>query len=196
MKKLAFILLLAIFTLSGCATNQNSKKLIEIGGQASCIAYEIQNERGEKVSVPKEIQESLECITGAVKLSPDNNFLLYDHSNDLNLYNFDTENTQTLISLEANLEGISCIWNELGTKIACALINQQEYEGNTKFIVIELENGTPTNTKQYPITYETTADFVCGASCYPGKFWFEGENTLKYEGHNIVAPGEVFEIQF
>jgi hypothetical protein len=189
MKKLIPILII-VLTLSGCISENPSKTLVEIGGEASCVAYEVQDENGQAIKVSQDVVDSLSCATGAVKLSPNGDYLLFDYENSLNLYDFDGTTNQ-LMPLEDDLEGISCVWHDLNEMIACALVNQQKYEGGTKFVVINLDG----DVAEYDITSDRMADFVCGASCYPGEFWFEDENILKYKGHNIVAPGEVFEIQ-
>jgi len=198
MKIIYIAAFISILILSGCTSpseiTAQSKKLVEIGGEASCIEYEIQDSKGESIEVPDEIQQSLECLTGAVKLSPDSGFLLYDADFDLKIYDFEHDRAEILMVLDDSIEGISCIWHDSGSKIACALVNQQEYEGSTKIFAFKIENGKLINRREFTQTHDTMLDFVCGASCYPGDFWFEDENTLKYNGHNIIAPGEIFEI--
>lgn len=175
----------------GCTSQPLSKTLVEVGWEASCVEYQIQDENGQKIDVPNEIEEALKCFSGSIKLSPDQNFLVYSFGDTLKLYNFEESNTQNLLTLDNDLEGLSCVWSDSSEKIACALVNQQEYEGGTKFVVLGLDG----DAKEYPIAAEKMADFVCGASCYPGSFWFENEDLIMYEGHNITAPGEVFEIE-
>lgn len=169
----------------------HEKTLVEVGWEASCVEYEIQDEDGNAVDVPQEVKEALLCFSGSIKLSPDQNFLVFSNGDSLKLYNFAEKSIQDLMPLDNDLEGLSCVWSDSGEKIACALVNQQKYEGGTKFFVINL-NG---DTKEYSITADTMADFICGASCYPGSFWFENENLIKYEGHKITAPGEIFDIE-
>lgn len=169
----------------------HEKTLVEVGWEASCVEYEIQDEDGNAVDVPQEVKEALLCFSGSIKLSPDQNFLVFSNGDSLKLYNFAEKSIQDLMPLDNDLEGLSCVWSDSGEKIACALVNQQKYEGGTKFFVINL-NG---DTKEYLITADTMADFICGASCYPGSFWFENENLIKYEGHKITAPGEIFDIE-
>ena len=191
MKKFTLsLLILALF--SGCTlnhSNQQSKSFTKTWGDTSCVAYEVLDEDQNIIDLPSHIKESLSCATGAVQLSPNGEYLLYDYKNSLNLYNFENED-RPLFALEDDLEGISCLWHDSGEKIACALINQQKYEGGTKFVIIRLDG----DIKEYFITEEEKADFVCGASCYPGSFWFENEDLIMYEGHNITAPGKVFKI--
>ena len=193
--------MLIAFAVSGCTsqpaiqTTTSSKALVEVGWEASCIEYEIQNENGEKIDVSAEVQEALKCFSGSVKLSPDENLLVYKFKNALKLYNFNKNNIETLMPLDSDLEGISCVWSNSGTRIACALLNQQKYEGGTKFVVIDLQDGVLKNIEEYPISADKMADFVCGASCYPGSFWFENEDLIIYEGHNVTAPGKLFNIE-
>jgi len=189
MKKpyLIFVLLL----LTACTSI--SKQLVEVGGEASCVKFEVQDQNGETIDLPESVKQSLDCITGAVQISPDSRYLLYDSGFKLNLYDFSNQKTEHLYTFDNTVEGISCIWHKSGIKIACATIDQQNYEGNTKITLIDFQNN---DIKEFSQTYEQMLDFVCGASCYPGDFWFEGENFIKYNGHNIIAPGEVFEIRY
>lgn len=192
-------LLIAVLMFSGC-TSQTSqsenhqKRLVEVGWEASCVEYEVRDEKDNKIDVPQEVEQALFCITSAVDISTDEKYLLFDYDFTLKVYDFETGDIVKLANLNKDIEGISCIWNDSNSKIACALINQQKYEGGTQFLVIDIENGKAKKSKEYSITSKTMADFVCGASCYPGSFWFENDNLIKYEGHNITAPGEIFEI--
>ncbi|MBA4336876.1 hypothetical protein C0416_03860 [bacterium] len=187
-------LILAILVFSGCATPVE-KNLTEIGWEASCVTYEIQDENGGKIAVPKEIEESLSCVTGAVALSHDFRFLLYADWPALKTYNFETGDINELVSLDEDLEGIACVWANPGVRIACAVVNQQKYDGGTKFTVMDVEEGRLVSSKDYFITADKMADFECGASCYPGSFWFEHKDLIKYEGHKITAPGQIFDLE-
>lgn len=189
MKKSYLIFVFLLFT----ACTPISKQLVEVGGEASCVKFEVQDQNGETIDLPESVKQSLDCITGAVQISPDSRYLLYDLDFELYLYDFYDKSSKLIYKFEETTEGISCIWHKSGIKIACATIDQQNYEGNTKIILIDIEKGI---IQEFPQIYEKMLDFVCGASCYPGDFWFEGENSIKYNGHNIIAPGEVFEIRY
>lgn len=193
MKKLATLILIWLL-FTGCASKAE-KNLTEVGWEASCIQYEIRDEEGVKIAVPKEIEESLSCVTGAVALSHDFRFLLYDDWGTLKAYDFNTGEINELAQLEEDLEGIACVWANPGVRIACAVVNQQEYDGGIKFVVMDVKEGKLVSSKDYFITADKMADFECGASCYPGSFWFENLDLIKYEGHKITAPEQVFDLK-
>jgi hypothetical protein len=185
-------MLLVLIAFTACSAP--ARQLVETGAEASCVRFEIQNTNGQVIEVPSEVQESLDCATGAISLSPDSSLLLFDSDFCLKLYDFANDKIETLHGLDDTIEGISCIWHKSGGKIACATIDQQNYDGSAKITVIELKKDGEVSTQEFMPEYEKMMDFVCGASCYPGEFWFEGDSVIKYKGHNIVAPGEVFEI--
>lgn len=179
-----------------------SLQIVDIGSYASCFSVELQDADAAAIEVPEEIKESFDCVTGAVGLSNTNEYLLYDHYNqetkniDLMLYHILSDSSVWLMSFLGSLDGLSCEWNEADTHIACVVVNQEEYSGNTKIFILQTKDGKLVEKKIYPQEYESMVSYTCGASCYPGEFWFEGENTLKYYGHDMVSPGEIFSIEF
>ena len=103
-------------------------------------------------------------------------------------YNFETGESYVIFYFEDTLEGLSCIWHESGEKIACIAINQQFYKAGTKILVFELKDDDLYNQYEFEPEYEKMADFVCGASCYPGEFWFEDEKHLITNSCAIYIP--------
>ncbi|MFC1655493.1 hypothetical protein ACFL3C_01360 [Patescibacteria group bacterium] len=199
MKAILVILIATLMVVSGCSFNNSSeqtRQIVEVDSYASCLKVELRDIEENPILVPDEITESFDCVTGAASLSPNSEYLIYDYEEDLKLYDFDSENIEILTSFKDSLEGISCIWNDVGTEVACVAVNQEEYDGATKIFIFEIEEGELVEKQGFAQTHETMVDFICGASCYPGDFWFEGGNILKYRGHNMIAPDEVFEIEY
>lgn len=130
-------------------------------------------------------------------ISPNNEFLIYDTETEIKIYNLETKKTNTLTTLDEKIEGLRCIRNENNTDIACVSINQQDYPGLTKITILEIDNeGNLINQKDLLQEKWESVDYVCGANCYPWNFRFTKEKTVKYDGHNIIAPDKIFEISY
>ncbi len=171
-------------------------ELITEPGEASCTTAILRNSEGEELNLPEELREVFSCLPGGVVLSPNSKFLVFPNDNDLKIYLPASEETLSLQSISTNLEGLDCIWNEDSKKIACVIIDQNNEKSFTQIIVLEInELGELIAEKEFFPDYEETVDFTCGASCYPGKFWFENDNEIKYQGHNIISPDQIYSIK-
>jgi hypothetical protein len=38
------------------------------------------------------------------------------------------------------IDGMTCIWNDNNSKIACALVDQDEYEAMTKLVILTIDD--------------------------------------------------------
>lgn len=178
-------------------------QLVKIGGTGSCSQFALQDANGHEVQVSEEIKENLNCATPALSISPNNTYLLYDFFDpktryiNLKLYNFAKKTAENLMSFNETLDGLDCIWRADSSIIACVAINQQDYADLTKIFILAINSdGGLLEKKVFPQKDDGTVDFVCGATCYPGKFWFEGNNVLKYNGHEELSPGQVYAIKY
>lgn len=96
-----------------------------------------------------------------------------------------------------DVEWIDCIWNINNKDIACALIDQINFEWSSKIIIFEInENLEITNPKNFLQSRWETVNFICGGNCYPSDFWFEGDWILKYKWHEIISPDEIYTIEY
>lgn len=161
---------------------QTPKKFVQTGTSGSCASYVVQDEQGKAVEVSVEVTETLECLSGSEVISPNYTFLLFlNNKYELKLYNFEAKTTQTLMSFNKTLEGLECKWNTDGVTIACVAINQAEYKGLTKILVLTIDdNGTLLLKKNFPQQEGKYVTFHCGSTCYPVKFWFDGDK-IKYQ---------------
>jgi hypothetical protein len=141
--------------------------------------------------LPVEVEQAFECPL-VLSRSNDFRYLLYMDGLDLKVYDFSEKVMNYLYSFDEGFEGLDCKWSPVDSKIACVVVDQQNYDSLTKVVVLDLEKGEFVSANDY----DETVDFVCGASCYPGEFWFEGEDLLKYMGHNVLEdPQQTHEIQ-
>lgn len=158
---------------------ESKAKIVQIGSEASCFNYELQNEEGEKIATPKEVTDGLNCPI-VLSLSPDKNFLLYMKGWELKTYDLAAETTNSLMSFLNTTEGIGCAWSNGETRIACVSVNQENYDTLTKIFVLYVDEGKLIKKKPY----NNRVSFTCGASCYPEDFSFESENILNYTGQD------------
>ncbi len=191
-------------------TTPVEKKIVEIGDDgASCSVTKIQDTKGNNIPTPKEVTDDLQCQTSN-SFSPNWNLLTFQTWNEktnkrfFKIYNFTTKQSEKILELLQNNEAFGCSFRDDGKFLACLAVNQSTYTESgkysaTKFFIMQIsEDGKLLEKKVYPLKHEVTADYVCGAGCYPGKFWFEGEHTLKYEGHNAIeeTAGKVFGVGY
>ena len=150
-------------------------------GGGSCINYELQDGNKQKITLPKEVEDGLNC-PWTVKLSPTKEYLLYIDNYRLKLYDLKNKKITDLTALDDNIQGVTCDWSPKESKIACIEINQNDFPSLTKIIVVSLKDGQFLAKKEY----NETADFTCASDCFAKEFWFEKENTLKYMGHSAL----------
>ncbi len=181
---------------------QTTYQLVSTGGGASCFAYEIQDQNGNRIESNDEIENILQCIYRPFTFSPDNNFLVYKYKNektkyyDLKLFNFQTESVTTLMSFNSTMDGLDCVWEENSLGLACLAINQRDYPSSTKIFYLSInDSGELQEKKRFVQNSSNVAYFTCGSVCFPHDFWFDGDYIV-YPIHEEIAPGETFSIKY
>ena len=192
----------ALIIVSGCGSSSvaDTYEIVPVGESGSCTQVELRDPSGVSVTVPTDLEEAFSCPTGAVAMARDHKFVVYDtssaDSSTLKLYSILENTTQTLYEFPHALEGLKCIWRDDSQAIACAAVNQEVYVGLTEMVVVLLDQeGNLVSVRNVLQKPGETIDFTCGASCYPGDMWFD-EDALKYAGHEMIAPGEIFTISY
>ncbi len=156
--------------------------------------YVIIDNKGNQLQLPEEIQKALFSPT-LYDITPDNKYLIYSCYNkniEIKSYNFESGNTEYLMSLYKDNDGTSgIIWNETGDKMAFVNVNQEEYPQMCKIFVLEIKDGSVIDKQKF----DAPVFFHCGASCYPEMqhFKFINNKTIQYKRHEMIdeRPGEI-----
>lgn len=143
-----------------------------------CDAYQIRDARHNTVSLPPDIQQQLNCA-GQMGLSPDWQKLLYADSKGISVFDFNTQDQQELILLQANLDGLSDLaWARDGQKAAFVEIQQDAIESRTRLHILSFE-GQQISTQYFDVSIH----FFCGGTCLSipyEDFWWDEEGNIRY----------------
>lgn len=186
-KKIFIIAIACAIFLSGCSWYPfyavcPEYEIVEVSSYASCSIYELQDVDGNKIPLPVEVEQAFDCPL-VLSRSNDFRYLLYMIGQELMIYDFAEENINNIYSFDDGFEGLSCKWSPVDSKIACVVVDQQNYDSLTKVVVLSIKKGEFLSVNEYDETVW-------------GEFWFEGEDLLKYYGHNVLEdPQEIYEIQ-
>ena len=153
-------------------------------GYASCFVYELQNEDGSRVVLPKRVDEAFDCPFMKPLLSPDQTLLLFSDEWGIKMYNFSRQKTALLLKLRHDKEGVSFTWSPQGSRVACVITDQMNYPDKTKIFLFR-QAGT-----KFKLTkiVSRAVQFSCGSHCGAELPWFEDENTLRYIKYSPDFP--------
>lgn len=185
-------------------TDWTQRFLIPTWSHDFCERLVIQDEKWNRISTMKEVEEALSwCDNESISISPNNKFLFFntmtppDKMSEYMIYNFETKTLLSVGYEDITVEGMRCIRNENNKDIACAMVDQNKYPWLTKIIIFTIDDYGFTEDAQEFIQQEwESMAFVCGWSCYLEQFSFIDDHTLEYNGHDLIAPGKKFRISY
>lgn len=127
----------------------DNKMLLEVvAHDGGCRSFVVENTQGHVVDIPPFLHDALLC-SPITSLSNNGRYLVFTNrrTRQLQVYDFLTKHTHTLLSHVHTTEGISEMAWSLGKtpRIACIVINPEEYIYNTRIYVFDLhEKREPT----------------------------------------------------
>ncbi|UKN01709.1 hypothetical protein K6119_18455 [Paracrocinitomix mangrovi] len=182
MKSAIIILLISIISLSLNA--QMAYKLVEKPDEGSCFNYDIEDEKGKLIKLPKHIRESLLC---PYSVGLNGNFLTYVDGLKVKLYNLKTKEDHQLFTLYEDIDGFSFpAWSKSGKEVMFVIINQQmkhDYKSMCRIIYLKLNDNGSIESKR---KFDRAVNFDCGSVCssMPGTdFMFDEKGNIKFKIH-------------
>lgn len=178
--------------------------MVSVGKNDRCDHMVIQDRSGNLIDIPEELEENLSwCGDESVVISPNNQFIFFNYmsvgaeESKFLLYNREDQKLHTLGYEQWQIEWIQCLRNENNKDIACALVNQQQYEWLTKMIVFFInEKWESIGMQEFVQEAWESIDFVCGDSCYLGDFWFARPYEIQYMWHREISPWKIYSIWY
>lgn len=184
-------LLLFFFSL-GCiipASAQQKYKLVELPDKAyaSCFVYELQDNRGNHVVVPDEVNKNFDCPV-LLDIVADH-YLVYADSNSIRQYDIDTRETKIMLTYPQGVDGFSAR-PELspdGKKMLIGLIDSDgnlNYGAMVNIIILYLDNQM--NVIQQKEFYKNV-QYNCGNVCMieAGNLLFKNNDAIQYRIHEL-----------
>lgn len=178
--------------------------LVSLGSNERCEYMDIQDEKGNAIVLPPELEENLSwCGDESVVISPNNQFIFFNYipigaeESKFLLYNREDQKLHTLGYEDGEIEWIKCLWNTNNKDIACAIVHQQKYVWLTKMIVFSInQKWESLGMQEFVQDLWASIDFVCGDSCYVWDFWFVRPFEIQYAGHREISPEKIYSIVY
>lgn len=152
-----------------------------------CNSYQLIDRQSKAVPLPAVADTALQCA-GIFSLSPSGRYLIFEDidKTKLLMWDFYDQKMVTLHQYVNATEGISDIlWSPSGQKFAYIVVNQEEFQDNSKLYVVKPSSGGQFQKKaqNVKVQYDCSTG-VCRARAKKD-FWFKSENMIGLETYRL-----------
>lgn len=172
----------------------------------NCHIYEMFTENAKKIEVPDEVQQSLNCVTGAEQVSPNGEYLSYSiggiygvstSSAGIKIFNPDNGSILPIYETSGWFDGVACTWKDTSDVLACVLLVGQPKEedalGSRESVIVVAEITKGGEIKEVHEFLGELPHYHCGTTCYPNAIRFKGGRVIEYD---VLWKDEVREIVY
>lgn len=149
----------------------------------SCFVYQLRDKTtAQKISLPSKTEKAFDCPMMPPLLSPDQKSILYYDAKKMYVLDIATYNIKKLLTMQAGIKGLTCVWSKSSAEAACVIINPKKYKTKTRIAALAFNNGkVKKKTLAKPVHY-TCANNVCFVD--KAELWLEGDEWLHYKDVN------------
>jgi hypothetical protein len=189
-----FFILTAFYSSASAKTGADTvyKQIVQVGAEASCFYYELRYASGEKVMVPAEVEQAMQCPV-MLSLSHNYNYLLYAVNDSVRMYDFTSGASVHVTDFHDRIIGFSnALWSPDDSRFAFVQLENWNPHFSGGIYTAVVENGDVKNV----IIYMEKIRFTCGSICtsYPGHdFWFIDNSHIGFRPF-LNTPDEEGEI--